>query len=62
MGTALVHRAVIEAQRLGVTNVYLYTPDKERFYALRGWSVFERVEYRGWDVVLMESDPAEVET
>jgi GNAT superfamily N-acetyltransferase len=62
VGTALVHRAIIEAQRLGATNVYLYTPDKERFYARRGWSVFERVEYGGWDVVIMETDPAGVET
>jgi GNAT superfamily N-acetyltransferase len=60
VGTALVHRAVIEAQRLGVENVYLYTPDKEQFYARRGWSVLERVEYRGWDVVIMEIDPTEI--
>ena len=61
VGTALVHRAVIEAQRVGVENVYLYTPDKEQFYARRGWSVSERVEYRGWDVVIMAIDPTEVE-
>jgi N-acetylglutamate synthase-like GNAT family acetyltransferase len=60
VGTALVHKAVIEAQRLGVENVYLYTLDKQQFYARRGWSVLERVEYRGWDVVIMEIDPTEI--
>jgi GNAT superfamily N-acetyltransferase len=62
VGTALVHRAVVEAHKVGVAKVYLYTPDKETFYAQRGWSTSERVAYRGFEVVIMTIDPAEIET
>jgi predicted N-acetyltransferase YhbS len=60
VGTALVRRAVAEAERLGVEKLYLYTPDKERFYARLGWSVRERLQYRGWDTVIMQIIPASV--
>ncbi len=57
VGTQLVRRAVAEAGRLGVEHLFLYTPDKEGFYARLGWAVRERVEYRGWNVALMEIAP-----
>jgi GNAT superfamily N-acetyltransferase len=57
IGTQLVRRTVVEADRLGVEHLFLYTPDKERFYARMGWAVRERVEYRGWNVALMEIAP-----
>jgi GNAT superfamily N-acetyltransferase len=53
VGTALVARVVQEARALDVETLYLYTPDKEAFYARRGWSVVERVTYRGYQVVVM---------
>ena len=60
VGTALVNRAVALAGWLGVEELYLYTPDKERFYARLGWSVRERLKYRGWDTVIMQISPATI--
>ena len=53
VGSALVRRVVEEARALGVKTLYLYTPDRERFYARTGWSVLERTEYMGVKVVIM---------
>ncbi|MBW2091602.1 MAG: GNAT family N-acetyltransferase [Deltaproteobacteria bacterium] len=52
-GSALVKRAVEEAKRLGLKTLYLFTWDKENLYARLGWTVFERTEYRGEQVVIM---------
>ena len=54
MGSALVQRVVDEARALGVETLYLFTPDRESLYARMGWSVIERTEYRGEQVVVME--------
>lgn len=53
IGSGLVTRVVDEARKLGVERLYLYTPDKERFYTGLGWSVVEECDYRGESVVLM---------
>ena len=53
VGTALVRRVAEEARALGVETLYLYTPDRERFYARMGWSVLERTEYMDVQVVIM---------
>ncbi len=53
VGSALVRRVVEEARALGVETLYLYTPDREGFYARMGWSVLERTEYMGVEVVIM---------
>jgi N-acetylglutamate synthase-like GNAT family acetyltransferase len=53
VGTALVQRVALEAATLEVGEIYLFTPDKEQFYARRGWSVIERTLYRGYWVVVM---------
>jgi GNAT superfamily N-acetyltransferase len=53
VGTALVQRVAQEAASLQVVEIYLFTPDKEQFYARRGWSVVERTLYRGYRVVVM---------
>ena len=53
VGRALVGRVVEEARALGVETLYLYTPDRERFYARMGWSALERTEYMGVKVVIM---------
>lgn len=52
-GTALVRRVAEEAKGLGVEALYLFTPDKEGFYARRGWSVIERTRYRAHQIVVM---------
>ena len=53
IGTALVQRVVKEAVELGIETLYLFTPDREGFYASLGWSVVERTEYREQKVVIM---------
>ena len=53
IGTALVQRVVHEARALDVDTLYLFTPDKEEFYARLGWSVIERTRYHGCQVVVM---------
>jgi len=52
-GTALVQRVVKEAVELGIETLYLFTPDREGFYASLGWSVVEHTEYREQKVVIM---------
>lgn len=54
IGTALVRRAEEEAKRLGIGTLYLHTPDKEDFYAKRGWVAIERPVYYGMPVVVMK--------
>jgi N-acetylglutamate synthase-like GNAT family acetyltransferase len=53
-GTQLVTSAVEKARVLGVSSLFLYTPNQEQFFAKRGWSVFERALYKGVNVVVMK--------
>ena len=53
LGSALVRRIADKAKVLGFERLYLFTPDKESFYARLGWTVFERTAYRGYDQVVM---------
>ena len=53
IGTRLVERVVQEAQLLGFTSLYLWTPDKADFYAARGWRVMEKTVYRKEDATIM---------
>jgi predicted N-acetyltransferase YhbS len=53
IGSALVQRVVEEARALGVSILYLYTPDREAFYSRLGWQVAERTLYRGYQQVVM---------
>jgi GNAT superfamily N-acetyltransferase len=52
-GSALVRRVEAEASAIGVGRLYLYTPDSAGFYAGLGWTVDERCEYLGQDVMVM---------
>ena len=58
IGSALTERVVEEARVLRVHTLYLYTYDQEQFYSRRGWSVLDRIEYRGQPVVIMALDIA----
>jgi N-acetylglutamate synthase-like GNAT family acetyltransferase len=58
IGTRVVEFIVERARELGVRRLYLFTPDRESFYARMGWSVLERTEYRGEPVVVMQIDLA----
>jgi N-acetylglutamate synthase-like GNAT family acetyltransferase len=53
LGSTLVRRIASEAATLGFERLYLFTPDRERFYARLGWTVLERTVYRGYDQVVM---------
>ena len=53
LGSALVQRIADEARTLGFDRLYLFTPDKEHFYARLGWAVLERTVYRGYEQVVM---------
>ena len=52
IGSHLAEHAAI-AQCLGVRELYLYTPDREKLYARLGWVTMERTVYRGEAVVIM---------
>lgn len=59
IGRTLVQRIVAEAASLGLDSLYLFTPDKERFYTHLGWTVLERTMYRGYAQVVMVRHIAE---
>lgn len=43
-----------KAVELGFDTLYLWTPDKEHFYARLGWTVIDRTEYRNENAVVMK--------
>ena len=47
IGSALCVRATTEAQLLGVSQLYLFTFDKQRLYTRLGWSALEDASYVG---------------
>lgn len=53
IGSRLVRRVMREAETLGVKRLYLYTPDRVRFYTRLGWDTLERTRYYGVDVAIM---------
>ena len=54
IGSQLVKRIVREAAKINTQILYLFTPDRQRFYAGMGWQFLYREKYRGQRVVLME--------
>ena len=58
IASALSLHALAEAARLGYSRLYLFTPRSEALYARIGWSTFERVEYNGVPLALMERPTA----
>jgi GNAT superfamily N-acetyltransferase len=54
IGSALVQAIEAKAHELGVTRLYLFTPDKQSFYARLGWSPVEWAEYRTERVLIMQ--------
>ena len=57
VGSALVNRVVLEAGRLNIETLYLFTPDKEKFYTALGWLVIERIIYNGEQQSIMKIHP-----
>jgi predicted N-acetyltransferase YhbS len=54
IGRLLVARAVEEARRLDVREVYLFTAGQEAYYARLGWSAFRRAQHEHREVVIMQ--------
>lgn len=53
IGAALVRRATAEAAKLGVPDLYLFTPGQARFYERLGWRKVLQEVYRGTEVTIM---------
>jgi GNAT superfamily N-acetyltransferase len=53
LGRVLVRAAEEEARSLGITELFLYTPEHEDFYAALGWERVEECEYRTTPVTIM---------
>jgi GNAT superfamily N-acetyltransferase len=60
IASALSLRALREAARLGFDRLYLFTPRSEALYARIGWTTFERIDYNGVPLTLMERQTAEM--
>src|SRR5215472_13889609 len=53
VASSLITRLMAEAQNLGLTELYLWTPSSESLYARHGWKVFERASYHGLQICIM---------
>jgi len=53
VGSSLVRAVMDAALALGEEVLYLFTPDKARFYGRLGWGVLEHREHHGTDVTVM---------
>jgi GNAT superfamily N-acetyltransferase len=47
VAAALTGRVIAEARSAGVGKLYLFTPDREQFWARRGWKLLLKEEYYG---------------
>jgi GNAT superfamily N-acetyltransferase len=56
VASTLINRALEEAQRLELKRLYLWTASAESLYQKLGWSEVERLEYCGYDIVIMQCD------
>jgi len=59
VASALSLRAASEAARLGFDRIYLFTPRSEALYARIGWRTFDRIDYNGVVLTLMERQTVE---
>lgn len=53
IGSRLVRAVEEKAGELGVETLYLFTFDREGFYADRGWKPVERTRFAGEEIVVM---------
>ena len=53
VGSALVRRTMDIAGKLGISMLYLFTPDRMSFYRRLGWDFLERTVYRRKEVTIM---------
>jgi GNAT superfamily N-acetyltransferase len=60
IGSQLVRAIEETGKRLQLERLYLFTPDREAFYARLGWSLLELAEYRNHTNVIMTKSLLEV--
>lgn len=54
LASALLERVLLEASIAGATSIYLCAePDKEAFYANRGWSLVEHCDWHNSTIIVM---------
>lgn len=53
VGSLLVQRVMQEARAIGVPQLYLFTLDREPFYAQLGWQLVERLIWREREIAVM---------
>ncbi len=54
IGTRLMKEIEDRARLLGIPDIYLYTFSAESLYINCGWEEYRRVEYKGFDTVIMK--------
>ena len=54
IGSQLVDSMLRKASSLGITHLYLYTPEAEGFFSKLNWSVLERTTYKELSVAIMQ--------
>ena len=54
IATQLIKRAMDEAKRLRLRDLYLWTPSAESLYRRLGWREVERLHYCNTDIVVMK--------
>jgi predicted N-acetyltransferase YhbS len=54
IASALSLRAASETAKLGFDRLYLFTPRSEALYGRIGWRTFERIDFNGVPLTLME--------
>lgn len=53
VGGDLVRHVMDRARHAGIATLYLFTPDRQRFYQRLGWHELEQTRYRGYPVTIM---------
>jgi GNAT superfamily N-acetyltransferase len=54
IATHLIRRAIEEAHRLHLSELYLWTPSARSLYERLGWSELERLKYCGYEISVMK--------
>ena len=56
IGSTLVLHVMEQARENMIERLYLFTPDRDAFYARLGWKIFEKTNYLGYEVTIMHVD------
>lgn len=56
VGESLVKTAETKAKEIGISKLYLFTPNKEKWYEKLGWKTVEQTVFNQVPVVIMSKD------